>query len=136
MFHFRTGLAVRACPLRSVCKVKEAPADSLRRSLQEVQIFTFLTIFCGFYRCFTRKTAHRKNLSCECGFLLFQRNVNFLKNLFYDMGHPVRCLNCGREIPSGRPDKKFCSTDCKNRYQNIAPINKRKLPGPLDKKIA
>ena len=53
-----------------------------------------------------------------------------------DMGHPVRCLNCGREIPSGRPDKKFCSTDCKNRYQNIATINKRKLPGPLDKKIA
>lgn len=35
-----------------------------------------------------------------------------------DMGHPVRCLNCGREIPSGRPDKKFCSTDCKNRYHN------------------
>lgn len=34
------------------------------------------------------------------------------------MGHPVRCLNCGREIPSGRPDKKFCSTDCKNRYHN------------------
>jgi len=35
-----------------------------------------------------------------------------------DMGHPVRCLNCRREIPSGRPDKKFCSTDCKNRYHN------------------
>ena len=35
-----------------------------------------------------------------------------------DMGHPVRCLNCGREIPSGRPDKKFCSTDCKNRWHN------------------
>ena len=96
MFHFRTGLAVRACPLRSVCKVKEAPADSLRRSLQEVQIFTFLTIFCGFYRCFTRKTAHRKNLSCECGFLLFQRNVNFLKNLFYDAW---KCKNGGAPLP-------------------------------------
>ena len=35
-----------------------------------------------------------------------------------DMGHPVRCLNCGREIPIGRPDKKFCSTDCKNRWHN------------------
>ena len=35
-----------------------------------------------------------------------------------DMGHPVRCLNCGREIPGGRPDKKFCSTDCKNRWHN------------------
>ena len=35
-----------------------------------------------------------------------------------DMGHPVRCLNCGREIPIGRPDKKFCNTDCKNRYHN------------------
>lgn len=35
-----------------------------------------------------------------------------------DMEHPVYCLNCGEEIPSGRPDKKFCSTACKNRWHN------------------
>ncbi len=27
-----------------------------------------------------------------------------------------RCLECGREIPSGRKDKKFCSVSCKSRY--------------------
>ena len=84
MFYLQTGLAVRACPLRSDCKVKAAPADLLRQCSREVQIFTFFTIFSGFYRCFIRKTAHRKKLSYERGFLLFQRNVNFCGNVSYD----------------------------------------------------
>jgi len=48
----------------------------------------------------------------------------------------LRCIQCGNEIVSGRPDRKFCCDKCKNVWQNVAPINKRKLPGPLDKKIA
>ena len=29
-----------------------------------------------------------------------------------------RCLQCGSVIDySGRPDRKFCSSGCKNRYQ-------------------
>lgn len=35
-----------------------------------------------------------------------------------DMNHPVYCLYCGDEIPIGRPDKKFCCKDCKNRWHN------------------
>lgn len=28
------------------------------------------------------------------------------------------CLNCGKEIKSGRADKKFCDVGCKNDYYN------------------
>lgn len=35
-----------------------------------------------------------------------------------DMDHRVCCLYCGRIIPYGRSDKKFCSALCKNRYHN------------------
>jgi len=35
-----------------------------------------------------------------------------------DMKHPVYCLYCGDEIPSGRPDRKFCCQACKNRWHN------------------
>ena len=28
------------------------------------------------------------------------------------------CLECGDAITYGRPDKKFCSTSCKNRWHN------------------
>lgn len=35
-----------------------------------------------------------------------------------NMGHPVRCRNCGEIIPFGRVDKKYCSTVCKNRWHN------------------
>ena len=28
------------------------------------------------------------------------------------------CLECGEEITYGRPDRKFCSDSCKNRYHN------------------
>ena len=84
MFYLQTGLAVRACPLRSDCKVKAAPADLLRQCSREVQIFTFFTIFCSFYRCFTRKVAGRKKLYFERCFLLFQRNMFFFGNFSYD----------------------------------------------------
>ena len=53
-----------------------------------------------------------------------------------DMEHPLNCLCCGDPIPYGRPDRKFCSTRCKNLWQNIAPINKGKFPGHFDKKNA
>ena len=30
-----------------------------------------------------------------------------------------RCLQCGKDLPmSGRPDRKFCCRDCKNKYHN------------------
>ncbi len=35
-----------------------------------------------------------------------------------DMKHPVYCLYCGGVLPGGRPDRKFCSVACKNRYHN------------------
>ena len=30
----------------------------------------------------------------------------------------TRCLECGDELGYGRPDRKFCSRQCKNRYHN------------------
>ena len=83
-FDLRAGLAVRACPLRSGSKVKEAFADSSGKSPVEGQIFTFFTIYCSFYRCFTRKVAGRKKLYFERCFLLFQRNMFFFGNFSYD----------------------------------------------------
>ena len=35
-----------------------------------------------------------------------------------DMKHPPHCLFCGCVLPSGRPDRKFCSRACKNRWHN------------------
>ena len=29
-----------------------------------------------------------------------------------------RCLFCGEPIPLGRPDRKFCSLECKNAFHN------------------
>jgi predicted nucleic acid-binding Zn ribbon protein len=30
-----------------------------------------------------------------------------------------RCLQCGKDLPlNGRPDRKFCSVDCKNQFHN------------------
>ena len=40
-----------------------------------------------------------------------------------DLSHPVNCLFCGTAIPFGRPDRKFCSPACKNKYHN-----RRKYP--------
>lgn len=34
------------------------------------------------------------------------------------MDHPVYCLNCGDVLSYGRPDRKFCSRTCKNRWHN------------------
>lgn len=36
--------------------------------------------------------------------------------LYDEKGH--KCLECGDEIGYGRPDRKFCSMSCKNRYNN------------------
>lgn len=30
----------------------------------------------------------------------------------------ARCLECGEAIGPGRPDRKFCSARCRNRYNN------------------
>jgi hypothetical protein len=31
---------------------------------------------------------------------------------------PRYCLNCNKQIKSGRSDKKFCDMDCKDEYYN------------------
>jgi len=39
-----------------------------------------------------------------------------------------RCLQCGNAIDySGRPDRKFCSNGCKNRYHNYRRFHRRDL---------
>lgn len=35
----------------------------------------------------------------------------------YELRRP-HCLECGREMEYGRPDRKFCSRSCKNKYHN------------------
>lgn len=32
--------------------------------------------------------------------------------------HKPHCLECGKEMVYGRPDRKFCSPECKNRWHN------------------
>ena len=50
-----------------------------------------------------------------------------------------RCLQCGSVIDySGRPDRKFCSSGCKNRYHNYRRFRRRdstqrSVVGKLDK---
>jgi len=59
---------------------------------------------------------------------IFAQNVcamtYVLKQLYRE---PCNCLFCGEPIPEGRPDKKFCSSVCKNRWHN------RKNSSPRDK---
>lgn len=31
---------------------------------------------------------------------------------------PLFCLQCGKPLAAGRPDRKFCSPQCKNRWHN------------------
>ena len=41
-------------------------------------------------------------------------------------GHKAAvCLECGDEIHYGRPDRKFCSENCKNAYHNRKARNSR-----------
>ena len=35
-----------------------------------------------------------------------------------EIGHVVRCPQCGKVVGSGRPDKRFCSARCKNQWHN------------------
>ena len=44
-----------------------------------------------------------------------QESMNYAKK---QERHIPRCLECGDKIRYGRPDKKFCSEDCKNRHHN------------------
>ena len=37
---------------------------------------------------------------------------------FHMEASPSVCLECGERIVFGRPDRKFCSCACKNRYHN------------------
>ena len=37
-----------------------------------------------------------------------------------------KCVECGREL-YGRPDKKFCSEECKNKFHNTDRIKKNKI---------
>ena len=43
-----------------------------------------------------------------------------------DSGDLSRCLQCGSVIDyGGRPDRKFCSAGCKNRYHNYRRFRRR-----------
>lgn len=49
------------------------------------------------------------------------RKTSLMGSLKYDTSSGlVRCLYCGEPIKQagGRPDRKFCSTSCKNNYHN------------------
>ena len=43
---------------------------------------------------------------------------------------PLRCLQCGDVLPYGRPDRKFCSCECKNKYNNL-----RRFPRPKETEV-
>lgn len=119
---------MRACPL--------CPLPGVRK-------FMFFTMIGPFAGKIVRKNAHRKILFYDARFVLFRRNRSFWRNLFYDAWNIARthaflsgqeekamsytsekmpqaayCLYCGREMPAGRPDRKFCCVTCKNRYHN------------------
>lgn len=36
----------------------------------------------------------------------------------YSQTEKPKCLECGKKIQYGRPDKKFCCPSCKNTYNN------------------
>lgn len=39
-------------------------------------------------------------------------------NNYADTSEKSSCLECGKKIQYGRPDKKFCCLSCKNTYNN------------------
>ena len=45
---------------------------------------------------------------------------------------PVHCLYCGKPIKSGRSDKKFCDSGCKDAYNNERKGNERGEIGKID----
>lgn len=51
--------------------------------------------------------------------------------------HLSKCLECGETISYGRPDKKFCSEECKNKHHNlqsrISKTLKKKVLSVLEK---
>ncbi len=40
---------------------------------------------------------------------------------------PLRCIECGRPIEVGRPDRKYCSSSCKNHWHNRRRYQGREL---------
>lgn len=74
-----------------------------------------------------------------------QKGLTFGKNLQAMLFKPeeeeniVRCIQCGRPIDGGgRPDRKFCSAGCKNRYHNYRrsrrkDLAQRSILGALEK---
>ena len=51
--------------------------------------------------------------------------------------HLSKCLECGETISYGRPDKKFCCEECKNKHHNlqsrISKTMKKKVLSVLEK---
>jgi len=45
---------------------------------------------------------------------------------------PAVCLNCYEPIKSGRSDKKFCDSGCKDEYYNKIKINEHKEIKKID----
>lgn len=56
-------------------------------------------------------------------FCIFVKNPNEMVQALTTLKIQARCLQCGGEIGPGRPDRKFCSDGCRNRWHN-----KRKYP--------
>lgn len=42
------------------------------------------------------------------------------------------CLACGNEIYVGRPDKKFCNSECKDKYNNAIKVREQKEIKKID----
>ncbi len=61
-----------------------------------------------------------------CGFLgnvrsashLCPKNCLIMSSLQAKSERGTHCLECGRFVGFGRPDRKFCSQECKNRWHN------------------
>lgn len=54
-------------------------------------------------------------------------NYKVLIDLEENKRHKPNCLECGTEMPYGRPDRKFCCKSCKNRYHNKTHAHSRNL---------
>lgn len=72
----------------------------------------------------------KKIRKCFAGCLeLCQGRVTFAAKLFAMSSlrikeeSPRRCLECGRYVGYGRPDRKFCCRECKNRWHNRNRVN-------------
>ena len=46
------------------------------------------------------------------------KNGKDMSSLLSTLPAASECLYCGRPLPPGRPDRKFCSALCRSRYHN------------------